>query len=128
MCRSTSSSATSTSTSAAPEETGIRFLNNETVPDGNKFSFQVFSQNEYGGQASDISNETGGTDYDFLVRSYVWLPESSGCCVSFCLNETVDGRVGWWCDERYQEKTSETYSRSYIWCGLERIKSNAKCS
>ncbi|KAI9896261.1 hypothetical protein N3K66_008433 [Trichothecium roseum] len=125
----TSSIASSTTTtSSSPEETGTRFLNNETAPEDNRFSFQSFSQNEYGGQASNILDQTGGTDFDFLVRSYVWLPESSGCCVSFCLNDTTEGLVGWWCDERYQKKTSETYTRSYIWCGLERSKKNARCS
>ena len=57
----------------------------------------------------------------------MWLPDDTGCCISFCLNETMEGMVGWRCGSRYQEEASEDFGRIYVWCGERQVKESARC-
>lgn len=126
MPTSTTSQATSSSTtSTAPEPT---FLNNQTGLATNGFAFQGFSQNDYLGDATTIIRDEGGTNFDFDIHSYVWLPNVTVCCLSFCTNATAAGRTGWWCNKRYQKSSTDVFSRIFVWCGGPRDAAHAKCS
>ncbi|PNY26148.1 Uncharacterized protein TCAP_03906 [Tolypocladium capitatum] len=117
--------ATSTTTSSAPEPT---FLNNRTGPATNSFAFQGFSQNEYLGHATAIVHDEGGTDFNFRIHSYVWMPNLTSCCLSFCNNATAAGETGWWCNERFQKNSTSTFTRIFVWCGEPHNDAHAKCS
>ncbi|CZR67097.1 uncharacterized protein PAC_16996 [Phialocephala subalpina] len=116
-------STSSTTTSASPTAT---FLNNQTAP-ANSFAFQGFSGHDYLGNATSIVRDEGGTDFAFNINSYVWLPNTTSCCLSFCLNATNEGEAGWWCDARYQKNSSGPFPRIFVWCGQEQTDANAKC-
>ncbi|KAK2611991.1 hypothetical protein QQS21_001956 [Conoideocrella luteorostrata] len=117
------SSTTSSSATATPT-----FLNNQTTSSGNGFKFQGFSRDNYTGAATTVITEEGGTDFEFDIHSYVWLPRLTSCCISFCKNATKAGMTGWWCNERYQKQSSESFPRLFVWCGGERTDAAAKCS
>ncbi|POR31035.1 Uncharacterized protein TPAR_08757 [Tolypocladium paradoxum] len=122
---STTSRATSSTTrSSAPKPT---FLNNQTGPATNSFAFQGFSQNDYLGNATAIIRDEGGTDFDIDIRSYVWMPNVTSCCLSFCNNATAAGMTGWWCDKRYQKNSTNTFTRIFVWCSGPRDNAHAKC-
>ncbi|CAH0044554.1 unnamed protein product [Clonostachys solani] len=113
---STTSQSSTTPTSSIPIPTET-FLNNAT-DSGNKFAFQSFSESNYNGNHTGLLRDTGKSDIGFNVRSFVWKPVKTNCCVTLCLNDTL--RVGWTCDELYKTKVTETFLSIYVWCGEER--------
>jgi len=100
-----------------------RFLNNGTAPQG--LAFQAFSEPSYMGNATVIIQEEGFHDIG-ARRSYVWLPDDTKCCLTFCANMTTS--TGWWCDARYRANASGVFSRVYIWCGGNDGVKNETCS
>ncbi|KAK0617616.1 hypothetical protein B0T14DRAFT_388682, partial [Immersiella caudata] len=88
------------------------FLNNGTAPGG--LAFQAFSEPQYSGTATPIMQEEGFFDIGER-RSYVWLPDDTRCCLTFCKDRTTS--TGWWCATRYRPNASDVFSRVYIWCG-----------
>ncbi|SPO06413.1 uncharacterized protein DNG_09102 [Cephalotrichum gorgonifer] len=106
----TTSSPTGTST---PEP---NFLNNGTIPDRG-IAFQAFSGTNYMGEASGIYNEEGFFDLGFNATSYVWIPNTSDCCVTFCQSEKNTSQF--WCKERYRAESSGSFPRLGILCGTD---------
>ena len=90
------------------------FLNNGTVP-SHGFAFQAFSGKEYGGEATEIYTSEGFHDFGFTAKSYVWIPNDSGCCVAFCEDEK--NTTNRWCPERFREDASEPFPRLGVLCG-----------
>lgn len=90
------------------------------------FQFQAFLDPKYLGNASAIITEEGFTDLGMQAHSYVWLPNNTGCCVTFCQNLTYAG--GWWCQQRYQQNASGWFERIYIGCGDDASQANSRCS
>ncbi|KAK5657926.1 hypothetical protein OQA88_2475 [Cercophora sp. LCS_1] len=123
---SSSSTSTSTSSSTIPTPTipAQRFLNNGTAPEG--LAFQGFSEQTYLGNATTIVQEEGFHDFPFPIKSYVWLPDGTNCCVTFCQNKTTSS--GWWCDPRYRPTFDGSFPRLSIWCGGNDGKKNVTCS
>lgn len=117
----------STSTTSSPAETTTStFLSNSTDPDG--FAFQAFSDRNYAGSASPVIRDELFTDFDFNGSSYVWIPNFTDCCVTFCANKTSSGWVGWWCPERRQPNASHWFERIYVGCGDDgRLQENGRC-
>lgn len=66
-------------------------------------------------------------DLGFSAHSYVWLPSITDCCITFCTNATSKGMVGWLCSQRKQPKSSDAFSRVYVWCHQKHEKANAIC-
>ncbi|KAH7333390.1 hypothetical protein BKA65DRAFT_43737 [Rhexocercosporidium sp. MPI-PUGE-AT-0058] len=118
-----SANTSSRTASASPTAT---FLNNQTAPT-NSLAFQGFSETDYQGNATAIIRDEGGTNFTFNINSYVWLPNTTACCLSFCTNATNEGLIGWRCDARYQKQSSGFFGRIFVWCGLEHTDENAKC-
>lgn len=112
---------------ADPAETTTPIcLNNSTYPGG--FAFQAFSDRDYGGGASPVIRDDLFTDLDFTASSYVWIPNSTDCCVTFCANKTSSGWIGWWCQERRQPNASHLFERIYVGCGdVGRLQENGRC-
>lgn len=98
------------STSSAPAPT-ITFLNNQTDHVGQ--AFQGFSEYKYEGNATEIVREEGFHDLPFKILSYVWEPNGTKYCITYCYNETKS--AGWGCDPRYQPGTDRHFQRVYIW-------------
>ncbi|KAH6714898.1 hypothetical protein BKA61DRAFT_734246 [Leptodontidium sp. MPI-SDFR-AT-0119] len=121
-----SSTSTSTSSSTASASPTATFLNNQTAP-ANSLAFQGFSETDYQGNATAIIRDEGATNFTFDINSYVWLPNTTACCLSFCTNATQEGLIGWRCDARYQKQSSGSFGRIFVWCGLEHTNENAKC-
>ncbi|KAB5518877.1 hypothetical protein GE09DRAFT_506088 [Coniochaeta sp. 2T2.1] len=119
---SSSTSTTSTTPSPSPEPT---FLNNQTGPLG--FGFQGFSGINYTGNVTDIYRDEGFFDFGWDVSSYVWLPNGTSCCVTFC--EDHHNATGYRCQARKREESSGGFPRIYIWCDphLQGI-ANGTCS
>jgi len=117
----------STASSASSEPTNIEFLNNQTDPSPSKsFAFQGFTQPNFEGEATSIIRERDGSNLNLTAVSYVWRPNESHCCISFC-NSRKDKRPDWVCDERYRKKSSESFKRIFVWCGQERLMENSRC-
>ncbi|KAM7186140.1 hypothetical protein V8F33_011979 [Rhypophila sp. PSN 637] len=120
------SSPTSTITSSLPTQT-VEFLNNQTGVSG--LAFQGFEEQHYLGESTNIIRQEGYHDLPFNCLSYVWLPNGTDCCVTFCANKTT--AVGWRCDPRYREKTESGtgFPRIHVWCGrADSNKYKNKCS
>jgi len=110
-------SATKTGTATTTSElTGPSFLNNQTVPDPSQ-AFQAFRDFNYLGNATPVIRSLGFYNIGFAANSYVWLPNDTSCCVTFCANTTYSG--GWWCDQRYQPNASGPFARVWIGCGVD---------
>jgi hypothetical protein len=119
------SASTSTSSSPSPSSTLV-FLNNQTTP-SSSFAFQGFAAANYLGNATSIIHTEGGTNFPFQLNSYVWLPNTTDCCVSFCLNATNAGETGYRCEERYRPSASGPFGRIFVWCGQTHADANAVC-
>jgi hypothetical protein len=105
----------------------VEFLNNQThITDD--FAFQGFSDPDYGGNATDILSLEDGVNFNFSIASYVWAPQDTGCCLTFCMNATEAGNVGWLCGARKQPKSSDRFRRIFVWCGEVHSEKNAVCS
>lgn len=115
----------STTSSASAEPTNIEFLNNQTDP-SLSLAFQGFTEPNFSGEATPIIRERDGSNLNITAVSYVWRPNDSHCCISFCQSKN-DKRPDWICDERYRKKSSASFKRIYIWCGLERLTENSRC-
>lgn len=121
--------ATETATKTATEAPSAtpQFLNNGTVlPE--TLAFQGFSDTDYLGNATEILTEERGFNFDFGIASYVWAPQGTGCCLTYCMNATDTGMVGWGCQARKQPASSDEFRRIFIWCGKEQSQENAVCS
>jgi len=117
---------TSSSTSQpAPTGTSLPTLNNSTAPNQG-LAFQGFSSPSYLGSATRIIKEEGFHDLNISARSYVWLPDGTECCLTFCANRTT--ATGWWCDPRYRPNPEGSFARVYIWCGGNDGVKNQTCS
>ncbi|CAI4214146.1 unnamed protein product [Parascedosporium putredinis] len=76
------STQTKSSTSSAPDPSEtIRFLN-ETIPT-DTFAFQAWSKKNFQGEVSPIYRTEGLFKFGFEAVSYIWLPNSTACCVTF---------------------------------------------
>ncbi|GAB1315349.1 Plasma membrane fusion protein prm-1 [Madurella fahalii] len=102
------------STSSAPSPT-ITFLNNQTEHVGQ--AFQAFSEREYEGNFTDIIRAEGFHDLPFKVFSYVWEPNGTQYCITYCYNKTDS--AGYNCQPRYQPGTERHFQRVYIWTNRE---------
>jgi hypothetical protein len=121
---SASSTSSSSSSSSSPTPTTIPTLNNSTAPRGQ--AFQAFSSPDYLGAATPIIRALGFHDLNISARSYVWLPDETGCCLTFCANRTT--ATGWWCQQRFQTQSSGPFQRVYVWCGGNDGVKNETCS
>lgn len=105
------------------------FLNNGTVPERG-FAFQAFSHADYGGEAGDILTSEGFHDLGFKLLSYVWEPNDTGCCVSFCRNSSVSDNF--WCQPRMRDRieAEEGFPRMGIICGnaIDTFADEQRCS
>ncbi|KAK1759972.1 hypothetical protein QBC47DRAFT_117776 [Echria macrotheca] len=101
-----------------------RFLNNQTAPVG--LAFQGFSGTSYQGNATTIIQDEGFHDLDMEALSYVWLPDGTQCCLTFC--EGPKNATGYWCDPRFRTAASSPFNRVYIWCGGDNGVKNVTCS
>jgi len=128
-----SSTTTSTPTTTTPMTTSgvssspspsVTFLNNQTGVLG--FAFQGFSSYNYTGSHTTIYREQGFFNLGLDCLSYVWLPNGTDCCLTFCLNTTTAS--GWRCQPRYQTQASGPFPRIYIWCGNDNPSANETCS
>jgi len=54
--------------------------------------FQGFSSPSYLGSATPIIQNKGFHDLNISAQSYVWLPDSTECCLTFCTNKTTATR------------------------------------
>jgi hypothetical protein len=118
--------ATSSSTSQ-PSPTGTRVvtLNNGTAPNRG-LAFQGFSSPSYLGSATPIIQKEGFHDLNISAQSYVWFPDGTQCCLTFCANKTT--ALGYWCNPRYRPDPEAPFARVYIWCdGNDGVK-NLTCS
>lgn len=106
-------STTSTTSSSLPTPT-VEFLNNQTGLMG--LAFQGFGEANYLGKPTDIIRTEGFYDFDHDLKSYVWLPNNTDCCVTFCADKETS--VGWRCQMRYRAKTEDGtgFPRINIWC------------
>jgi hypothetical protein len=122
---STSASTSSTASTSQPKPTQLATLNNETAPHPG-LAFQGFSLTSYLGDATPIIQEEGFYDLNITAMSYVWLPDDTNCCLTFCANKTT--ATGWWCNPRYRPEASGGIPRVYIWCGRNDGAKNVTCS
>ncbi|KAL2018430.1 hypothetical protein VTK56DRAFT_849 [Thermocarpiscus australiensis] len=121
----TSSPSSTSSTSSAPSPT-ISFLNNQTDPRPG-FAFQGFSEKNFEGNATAILRDEGFHDLGLNAWSYVWLPNNTDCCVTFCANQTTS--TGYRCDMWHRNASSSSFSRVSLWCGRNtNIEAREKCS
>lgn len=111
--------------SAAPPMPPL-FLNNATAPPPG-VAFQAFSDAFYMGEATRVIQDEGFHDLNLTGSSYVWLPDTTACCLTFCTGKAK--AVGYWCNPRRRTNASETFDRVYIWCGGNRNNQlNTTCS
>jgi hypothetical protein len=121
----TSTSSGSTTTSSSEPSPTPTFLNNQTGPVG--FGFQGFSGKNFSGNVTPIYRDEGFVDFGFDVWSYVWLPNTTSCCITFC--EDQHNATGWRCQIRKQKEASDPFPRIYIWCDPGLVgKANNTCS
>ncbi|KAK0624222.1 hypothetical protein B0T14DRAFT_517689 [Immersiella caudata] len=118
------SSATSSSSSSSTPTPTVLTLNNSTAPRG--LAFQAFQSPEYLGAATPIIQAEGFHDLNITANSYVWLPDGTECCLTFCANRTT--ATGWWCNRRFQTESSGPFGRVYVWCGGNDGVKNVTCS
>ncbi|KAJ2979000.1 hypothetical protein NQ176_g3509 [Zarea fungicola] len=124
-----SSSASKTSSTATATPT---FLNQTNI--GSGFGFQGFSGTNFHSPYTDllvVEGETEtGADFKFPINSYEWIARITNCCVSFCNNATSSGWIGYQCQTKKQPKTSEGFTRVWVWCEDDHQEDNArgKCS
>lgn len=89
------------------------------------FAFQGFASPNYTGNATEIYSQTGFIDFPFDLISYVWLPNNTECCITFCRG--TENKTGYWCDPRYQEEASGFFDRLMIGCDNEAHPDRARC-
>ncbi|KAH8666793.1 hypothetical protein BX600DRAFT_511692 [Xylariales sp. PMI_506] len=106
---STSPTPTSSTTSASTSDTTQVPLSDQVQV----FSFQAYADKNYGGTASDIFQSIGAFSMGFNASSYIWQPNGSGCCVTFC---QVKSWVGWWCDPQQQLSVYGRFDNVVIGC------------
>jgi len=79
------------------------------------------------GKTTPILWEEGFFDFGFNAVSYIWLPNNTDCCVTFCASKTKS--VGWRCDLRRRNETTDPFPRLSIWCGRgSNTQAQTKCS
>ncbi|KAK4236562.1 hypothetical protein C8A03DRAFT_35531 [Achaetomium macrosporum] len=113
----TTTTQSSTSTSSAPTPT-MTNLNNQTDPSVFKrFAFQAYEKPNMNGNLTQIYTDEGFFDLKFNATSYIWLPNKTDCCVTFCADKKTF--LGYWCDTRRRNETEKGkgFARISIWCG-----------
>ncbi|KAK4195854.1 hypothetical protein QBC40DRAFT_235588 [Triangularia verruculosa] len=99
-------------------------LDNETPNVG--FMFQAWKDAEYKGNKTPVYIEEGFYNFPFMAWSYVWFPNKTDCCLTFCASPTNHTPTGWWCNHRRRPKTDRSFGRINIWCGRGSNTSNQK--
>ncbi|KAI1848894.1 hypothetical protein JX266_005322 [Neoarthrinium moseri] len=118
--RTSGSPLTSTKTSTTPGTATPTADFNVTKYD---FSFQSWEQPNFTGRASDKYDEVGAQMFGFNSTSYIWEPNGTDCCVSFCASTE---RGGYWCDKKTQRQASGPFNLIIIACGAdERLNSSS---
>ncbi|KAJ3492603.1 hypothetical protein NLG97_g5279 [Lecanicillium saksenae] len=127
---STKSSGSSTTSSATPTPT---FLNQTTLTNDQGWGFQGFASTDFAGDYTlvflndaDFVETEKGLDFKIAINSYQWLQKGTNCCVSFCNNSTHAGWVGYQCQAKKQPKTTETFTRVWVWCSDDHQQPNAE--
>lgn len=110
-----------TNSASSPPTTATDFLNNRTQD----FEFQAFEVPNYEGRATDIFQAQGHFALEFNASSYVWQPNGTRCCVTFCQRAAW---VGWWCQPRYQPRSSGAFDTVYIGCSGEESEASSRKS
>ncbi|SPO04636.1 uncharacterized protein DNG_07321 [Cephalotrichum gorgonifer] len=98
----------STTTSEKPGATETSLLTDEVPTDG--FAFQAWSKKNYEGEHSPIYRKEGLVSLGFDAISYIWIPNSKDCCVTFCDDNSVR------CKEWYRAESSGAFPQVYISC------------
>lgn len=102
-------------------------LDDETPNVG--FMLQAWEEPQYTGDKTRVYTEEGFYDFPFMAWSYVWFPNKTDCCLTFCASPTNHTPTGWWCDHRRRPKTDKSFGRVNIWCGRGSNTSNQrKCN
>ncbi|KAJ9144211.1 hypothetical protein NKR23_g6089 [Pleurostoma richardsiae] len=122
--RTSTTAASTTSSTVSSAAATPTYLNNQTGPVG--FAFQGFSDRNFSGTATEVYLAEGFTDLPYNCSSYVWLPNGTSCCVTFCRNETAS--VGWWCQARKQPSASSAFERIFVGCGDLASQAESRCS
>ena len=92
-----------------------------------RYAFQGYSAANFTGNATSILFDEGYYDFGFKVKSYIWLPNATNCCITFCQNKTAT--VGWHCDTRRRNLTDTPFPRLSVWCGRgTNTKAQTQCS
>ncbi|KAK2616906.1 hypothetical protein QQS21_000284 [Conoideocrella luteorostrata] len=124
----TPSSTKSTST-ASPSQT-VSFLNNQTWPEGYDYAFQGWSRANFTGAATKIASGDGGknvgTDFEFDLHSYIWIPNIGNCCVNFCTNSTSQSWLGYRCNKTNRTEASDPVARAFFWCDNNHTEATAR--
>lgn len=131
-----SSTTITSSSTGTPTPTS---LSNQT----REFSFEGYELPNYGGNRTGVIQKVGAAQFDFNCTSYIWQPNDSLCCVTFC---AVHKWGGWWCQPKQQlvratakqpidsransssQNASGSYDNIIIGCGSETLEnSKTRC-
>ncbi|KAK0744557.1 hypothetical protein B0T21DRAFT_407646 [Apiosordaria backusii] len=115
---------TPTTNKTSSEGPAASSLDDETPNLG--FMFQAWKDPEYQGNKTRVYVEEGFYDFPFMAWSYIWYPNNTDCCLTFCASQTNHTPTGWWCDHRRRPKTDRSFGRVNIWCGRGSNTSNQK--
>ncbi|KAJ3498684.1 hypothetical protein NLG97_g928 [Lecanicillium saksenae] len=123
-------SGSSTTSSATPTPT---FLNQTTLTNNQGWGFQGYSEQGFAGDYTTVFLNDGdfvdtekGIDFKIAINSYQWLQRGTNCCVSFCNNSTHAGWIGYQCQAKKQPKTTQTFTRIWVWCSDDHNQPNAE--
>lgn len=123
----TTTTTQSSTTSSAPKTTITNLSNQTDVSVFQRYAFQGYSAANFTGNATSILFDEGYYDFGFKVKSYIWLPNATNCCITFCQNKTAT--VGWLCDTRRRNLTDTPFPRLSVWCGRgTNTKAQTQCS
>lgn len=118
---------TTPATNRTSSEPAASSLDDETPNVG--FMLQAWEEPQYTGDKTRVYTEEGFYDFPFMAWSYVWFPNKTDCCLTFCASPTNHTPTGWWCDHRRRPKTDKSFGRVNIWCGRGSNTSNQrKCN
>jgi hypothetical protein len=90
------------------------------------FAFQAWEKPDFKGRSTEVYQEEGFYDINFTATSYIWLPNTTNCCVTFCKNTTKD--LGYYCDARRRNEASSGFPRFSLWCGRKDTSMQKRCA
>ncbi|KAL1839366.1 hypothetical protein VTJ49DRAFT_1601 [Mycothermus thermophilus] len=127
----TPTTTTESSTTSSAPQTSITFLHNQTNPAVfERVAFQGYEFANFTGRHTDILTKEDFHDLPFAAISYVWVPNDTGCCITFCASRTDS--AGYRCDPIMKNSTDsgKGFPRIHIWCGgwTQAEEMKAKCS